>query len=97
MSAVGTVTLTRRYEECLPCRLPQHVADEPFGLEGRYSVGLRRLAVRAGTTESFASAAESLKEYCSLEVSLFAGSGLILSEGSKLRTISEVGQFAQNG
>jgi hypothetical protein len=69
MSAVGSVKVTRRYDECVPCRLPQHAADEPLGLDGCYTVGLRRLAVRAGTTGSFTDAAESLEEYCGLKLS----------------------------
>jgi hypothetical protein len=69
MSAVGSVEVKRRYDECVPCRLPQHAADEPLGLEGRYSVGLRRLAVRAGTDGAFADAEENLYEYCGLSLS----------------------------
>jgi hypothetical protein len=38
-------------------------------LEGRYTVGLRRLAVRAGADESFAKAEENLYEYCGLTLS----------------------------
>ena len=69
MSAVGNIKIERRYDECLSCRLPQHVVDEPFGLEEHYSVGLRRLAVRAGTDTSFEQAAENLYEFCGLKVS----------------------------
>ena len=61
--------MQRRYDECLPCRWPEHAADERVGLEERYTVGLRRLAVRAGTTGSFSDAAESLEEYCGLKLS----------------------------
>ena len=69
MTAVGNVTLQRRYDECVPCRVPEHVADGQLGLETGYTVGLRRLAVRAGTTGSFSDAAESLEEYCGLKLS----------------------------
>jgi len=61
--------LQRRYDKCLLCGLPEHVADESLGLEENYTVGLRRLAVRAGTTGSFTDAAESLEEYCGLKLS----------------------------
>jgi hypothetical protein len=68
-SAIGTVTFKRRYDECSPCHLPEHPADAPLGLEPRYSVGLRRLAVRAGVNGSFVEAADDLKEYCGLTIS----------------------------
>jgi len=68
-SSIGTITLTRRYDECLPCRLPEHAVDEPLGIEHHYSLGLRRLAVRAGTNNSFVEASKDLQEYCGLEVS----------------------------
>ena len=53
ISALGSVKLERRYDECMPCKLPEHVADAPFGLESRYSLGLRRLAVFAAAGESY--------------------------------------------
>ena len=36
------IAIERRYDECMPCKLPEHVADKPFGLESRYSLGLCR-------------------------------------------------------
>ena len=68
MSALGIVKIKRRYDECMPCRLPGHVADEPFGLEGRYSKGIRRLAVYAGTDNAFRKGSEALKEFLGLEL-----------------------------
>ena len=32
ISTAGTITLERRYYECLPCNLPEHSADKIFGL-----------------------------------------------------------------
>jgi hypothetical protein len=37
LSVLGKVLLSRRYYECLPCRLPECPADVPLGLEGRYA------------------------------------------------------------
>ena len=68
MTVVGNVTVQRRYEECVPCRLPGHVADERLGLEDGYTVGFRRLAVRAGADWSFQKASENLEEFCGLNV-----------------------------
>jgi hypothetical protein len=53
----------------MPCRLPVHVADEPLGLEGRYSKGLRRLAVFAAADESYRKGSETLEEMCGLQLS----------------------------
>jgi hypothetical protein len=69
ISSLGSVTLERRYDECLPCNLPEHVVDEPFGLEGRYSIGLRRLAVFSAADESFQKGSEALEEYLGLQLS----------------------------
>ena len=52
---VGNIVLTRRYDECLPCRLPEHVADEPLGLEGSDSIALRVCRVRSERLESVSS------------------------------------------
>ena len=68
ISSLGSITLERRYDECPPCNLPEHVADEPFGLEGRYSVGLRRLAVFSAADESFQKGSEALEEYLGLRL-----------------------------
>ena len=53
MTAAGTIAINRRYTECLPCRNLGYTADARLGLEGRYTVGLRRVAVMAGTSWSF--------------------------------------------
>jgi hypothetical protein len=49
--------------------MPEHAADEPLGLESRYTVGFRRLAVYAGVEKSFEKAADTLQELCGLHVS----------------------------
>jgi hypothetical protein len=69
MSAIGKIKMKRRYDECLPCDRLEHVVDALLGLEGRYSVGLRRVAVFAGAEGSFEVAADRLREYCGLKLS----------------------------
>jgi hypothetical protein len=69
INVFGKVTLERRYDECLPCHLPEHVADKPFGLEDRYSKGLRRLAVFAATGKSYRKGSESLEEFLGVQLS----------------------------
>ena len=61
--------MKRPYTECLPCRNLACVADARLGLDGRYTVGLRRLAVKAGTILSFDKAAEHLEEFCGIKLS----------------------------
>ena len=68
----------------MPCDLPEHAVDQPLGLEDDYTVGLRRLAVRAGTTGSFADAAESLEEYCGLKISHMTIRELCQKEAPKM-------------
>jgi hypothetical protein len=46
-----------------------YVADARLGLDGRYTVGARRLAVKAGTICSFDKATEHLEEFCGLKIS----------------------------
>lgn len=61
--------MQRRYEECMACRILEHVADKRLGIEGRYSLGLRRLAVRAAVHWSFDSASKNLQEFCGIQLS----------------------------
>ena len=53
----------------MPCKLPEHVADAPFGLESRYSLGLRRLAVFAAADKSYRKGSETLEEFCGFKLS----------------------------
>jgi len=69
VTSTGMIKLTRQYTECLPCRSLGHVADVRLGLDGRYTVGLRRLAVKVGTMCSFDKAAENLEEFCGIKLS----------------------------
>jgi len=68
-SARGPIKLERLYDECRPCRLPEHAVDEILGLDAKYTVGARRLIVRAGGAKAFAEAKEDLLEYCQLDIS----------------------------
>jgi hypothetical protein len=69
VTSAGNVKLERQYTECLPCRNLSCVSDTRLGLDGRYTVGLRRLAVKAGTMCSFDLAAEHLEEFCGIKLS----------------------------
>jgi len=84
ISALGKVTLERRYDECLPCNQPEHVADEAFGLEGRYSLGLRRLAVYAAADESYRKGSETLEECCGLQLSYNTVREICQQEGPQM-------------
>ena len=69
LSALGCVKLERRYDECMRCKRPEHVADAPFGLASRYSLGLRRLAVFAAADKSYRKGSETLEEFCGFPLS----------------------------
>jgi len=84
LTTTGDVTLQRRYDECLPCQQALFVADKPLGLEQEYTVGLRRLAVRAGSTKSFVEAQEDLQEYCGLKLSHMTIRELCKQEAPKM-------------
>jgi len=53
----------------LPCRQADCPADSRLGLEAKYTVGVRRLAVLAGASWSFDKAAEHLEEFCGIKLS----------------------------
>jgi hypothetical protein len=78
----------------MPCTLLEYPADEPFGLDQGYTVGLRRLAVRAGGAKSFEEAKDDLQEYCGLELSHMTIRKLCHEESPKmeewLQTSTEV-------
>jgi hypothetical protein len=96
ISAAGKVTLERRYDECLPCKLPEHVADEHFGLEGRYSIGLRRLAVFSATDESYRKGSEALEEFCGIQLSYNTVRELCQQESSKMDEWYQASQAVRN-
>jgi chaperonin cofactor prefoldin len=68
-TAVGTIQLKRRYDECRACSLQEFIVDAILGIEEGYTVGLRSLAVYAGTGNSFMTASEHLKKYCGWDIS----------------------------
>jgi hypothetical protein len=68
-TATGTITLKRRYDECMPCRLLEHAADALVGLQDRFTIGLRSLACYAGAGKSYDGATKDLKFYRGLNIS----------------------------
>ena len=69
VTALNIIKCKRVYKECRVCLTSVSPADEPVGITGRYTVGLRRLAVKAGTMCSFDKAAENLEEFCGIKLS----------------------------
>jgi hypothetical protein len=69
LSTQGEVKVKRVYWRCLPCSMPEHPVDTILGLEADYTVGVRRLAVFAGTNWSFEKSSCHLKEFCGLSLS----------------------------
>jgi hypothetical protein len=63
------ITCKRVYKECRVCLTSLYPADAAVGITSRYTVGLRRLAVKAGTMSSFDKAAEHLEEFCGIKLS----------------------------
>lgn len=82
-TAVGTVTVKRRYDECRPCRLPECAADDCLGIVP-YTVGFRSLAVRACADFSFQGAAEALLAYCGLKIGRMTLRKLTYKEAPKM-------------
>ena len=85
ISVFGKITLSRRYDECLPCHLSEHVADKRFGLEDRYSKGLRRLAVFSAVGESYRKGSEALEEFLGLKLSHNTVRELCRQEAPKMK------------
>jgi hypothetical protein len=83
-SARGPLKLARRYDQCYPCRLPEHAADKILGLDEDDTIGIRRLVARAGGTKSFAEAKEDLWEYCRLVISHMTIRALCHQEAAKM-------------
>ena len=69
MSAVGVVTLTRRYWQC-PCGAEggSYAADGLLGIDGRFSRTVQRHACRLSADVSFAAAREHLREMLGVSV-----------------------------
>ena len=93
-TAAGRINIERRYDACYPCKQQGYVADTLLGLKDNYTVGIRRLAVRAGGTKSFEEAEDDLQEYCGLKLSHMTIRKLCDKESSKMeewqQTSSEI-------
>jgi hypothetical protein len=67
---LGEIEIRRAYYHCAKCGEGRVTQDRLWDVEGcGYSPGLRRLASRVGSGESFASAGEDLRELAGIEVS----------------------------
>ncbi len=68
VSAVGVLTIRRRYWQCRCGADGAYAADEVLGLHGRYSRALQKHACRLGADQSFAAAQEHLREMLGVSV-----------------------------
>jgi len=66
---LNIIKCKRVYKECPACLTSVHPADAHVGITSRYTIGLRRLTVKAGTICSFDKAAEHLEEFCGIKLS----------------------------
>lgn len=79
MSAIGVLTIRRRYWKCrCGATVGSYAADDVLGLESRYSRTVQKHACRLGADQSFALAQEHLREMLDVRVS-----------AETLRTMSE--------
>ena len=95
MSLLGPVKIERRYDECRPCKLPEFAADRLLGLDGRCSVGFRRIAVYAGVERSCRVASDMLNELCGLSVSPNTLRDLCHAEAPKMETFMQTSPEVQ--
>lgn len=84
LTVVGHVRLNRPHVRCVGCGESSFPADARLGLEGSASVGAVRLMCRAATARSFRAAAEDLKEFCGLSVSVNTVRAVAQGEGRRL-------------
>ena len=91
VSVSGEFKTNRIYRRCSTCGITIHPTDEMLGLEDRYSVGLRDLAMFAAVDSSFDKAEKRLKKFCTTNLenreflsrrSATIGSGLFRWSGS---------------
>jgi hypothetical protein len=94
-TSIGTINVTRRYDECVPCHLLEHVVDEILGLDNTYTVGIRRLAVRAGGAKAFMEAEDDLLEYRGLKISHMTIRKLCQEEAMKMQEWQETSSEIQ--
>ena len=69
LTATGAIELRRVYFVCRKCRVGTHPLDERLGVNGTTSLYAQQLMCLAGSSWSFDSAAEHLKEFCGVKVS----------------------------
>jgi hypothetical protein len=77
------------------CRLLEHVVDEVLGLEGRYSKGIRRLAVFSAADESYRKGSEALEEYIGIQLCYNTIRELCQQEGPKMAEWQETSTEVQ--
>jgi hypothetical protein len=70
VSAIGVLTIQRRYWKCrCGTTVGSYAADEILGLNGRYSRTVQKHACRLGADQSFVSAQEHLREMLDVRLS----------------------------
>lgn len=84
MSASGEIATHRLYCGCVVCATNTHPTDEYLGINGRYTVGLRDLAVFAGAEDSFAKAQKRLKKFCGIDIDENTIKKLCMEEAVKM-------------
>jgi len=64
VTVVGEVQLVRVYFRCTACGESGYAADTRFGVDGRFSSGVQRLACLAAASWSFDISSQRLEEFC---------------------------------
>lgn len=86
MSAVGTVSIRRRYWQCrCGTTAGTYAADEVLGLDRRYSRTLQRHACRLGADGSFATTREHVRELLGVQVSAETLRALVEGHGKAMQ------------
>lgn len=68
MTTAGEITVSRVYFRCVVCRAGGYAADDRLGINGRFSVGVQRLACLAAASWSFDISSERLEEFCGIRI-----------------------------
>lgn len=84
MTASGEIDTKRLYCGCVFCETNIHPADEHLGINGRYTVGLRDLAVYAAADGSFAKAQKRLRKFCGIDIDENTIKKLCMNEAIKM-------------
>lgn len=69
MSAVGVISLARRYWQCRCGQAGSYAVDEVLGIEGRFSKTVQKHCCRLGADGSFATTSEHMREMLGVSVS----------------------------